>query len=257
MSRLISCITDTSCGTVRVPSEAPLPTCSDTPTVQTASIALGTAQVPTQDLFTDSNVPACQTTGIAGRLSNLCPNLLLSIHVYSLASSSTEAKVTLRESKFTVPSRPFRAPASELELGFERDSSNGPIPQGDGAVTSHQDLHFGGDNIDPNEMFDDSTFAVGRPSDAILDMIQEGLDHINAYLTDLATRSGQPPRQIIDRFLKQHARSNPTNDWNSYSKYCTHYTKQELGRLQKPGEFAVSVDSTPCKGALDGSPYSN
>ncbi|KAI6037228.1 hypothetical protein BKA83DRAFT_16431, partial [Pisolithus microcarpus] len=55
-------------------------------------------------------------------------------------------------------------------------------------------------------------------------MIQEGLDHISAYLTDLATRSGQPPQQIIDRFLKQHARLNPTNDWNRYSKYFTHYT---------------------------------
>ena len=85
-SRLISCITDTSCSTVRVPSEAPLPTCSDTPTIQTAGIALGTVQVPPQDPFIDSNVPACQTTGIAGRLSNLCPNLLsiLTLQIVSL-----------------------------------------------------------------------------------------------------------------------------------------------------------------------------
>ena len=122
---------------------------------------------------------------------------------------------------------------------------------------SPQDLDFSGDNLDPDEMFDDSTFAVGRPSEAILDMIQEGLVHINAYLMDLAARSGQPPQQIIDHFLKQHARSNPTNNWNSYSKYFTHYTEQELARLRKTGEFASSVDSTPCKGILNGLPYSN
>ncbi|KIM56431.1 hypothetical protein SCLCIDRAFT_132760 [Scleroderma citrinum Foug A] len=88
-------------------------------------------------------------------------------------------------------------------------------------------------------------------------MIQEGLDHINAYLTDLAARSGQPPQQIIDRFLKQHARSNPTNNWNSYSKYFTQHTEQELVRLRKTREFAGSVDSTPCKGILNRLPYSN
>ncbi|KIM54151.1 hypothetical protein SCLCIDRAFT_31332 [Scleroderma citrinum Foug A] len=94
-------------------------------------------------------------------------------------------------------------------------------------------------------MFDDSIFTVGRPSEAILDMIQEGLDHINAYLTDLAARSGQPPQQIIDRFLKKHTRLNPTNDWNSYSKYFTQHTEQELVCLWKTGEFAGSIDSTP------------
>ncbi|KIM55792.1 hypothetical protein SCLCIDRAFT_133845, partial [Scleroderma citrinum Foug A] len=51
---------------------------------------------------------------------------------------------------------------------------------------------------------------------------------------------GQPPQQIIDRFLKQHARSNPTNNWNSYSKYFTHYTEQELACLRKTGEFTSS-----------------
>ncbi|KAI5991008.1 hypothetical protein EDD15DRAFT_2119414, partial [Pisolithus albus] len=77
----------------------------------------------------------------------------------------------------------------------------------------------------------------GRPSEAVLDMIQEGLDHITAYLTDLATRSGQPPQQILDRFLKQYSRLNPANDWNRYSKYFSHYTERELERLRKSGSF--------------------
>ncbi|KAI6038136.1 hypothetical protein EDC04DRAFT_2524467, partial [Pisolithus marmoratus] len=94
-----------------------------------------------------------------------------------------------------------------------------------------------------DEMFDACTFTVGRPSEAVLDMIQEGLDHINAYLTDLATRSGQPPQQIIDRFLKQYARSNPTNDWNRYSKYFTHYTARELERLRMSGVSTGSIDT--------------
>jgi len=53
-----------------------LPTRSDAPTVQMASIASGSDQVPPEDLFADGNVPACQTTGIAGKLSNLRSNLL-------------------------------------------------------------------------------------------------------------------------------------------------------------------------------------
>jgi len=173
-----------------------------------------------------------------------------------LVLSSTEA---IQEFKSMAPSRPFTVgPALELgQLGFQCYSSNGPIPQGDGAVMSPQDPHFSGDNIDPDNMFDDGTFVVGRPSEAILDIVQEGLDHINAYLTDLVAHSGQPPQQIIDQFLKQHARSNPTNDWNSYSKYFTQHTEQELARLWNTGEFSGSVDSTPCKGTLNRLPYSN
>jgi len=265
---LISCIIGTTCGTVHVPPETLLPTSINTQTIQAASIAASAVQLPPEDLFTDGNVPACQTTSIAGRLSDLPKSPLqtkshtdTSNCITSLASSLTEAKVTLRESKSTAPSRLFSAglaPALELDqLGFECDSSNGPTPQGDGTLTSLQDLHFNGDNIDPDEMFDDSNFVVGRPSEAILDMIQEGLDHIDAYLTDLVAHSGQPPQQVIDCFLKQHTRSNPTNDWNSYSKYFTHYTEQELARLWKTREFTGSVDSTPCKGTLDKSPYSN
>ena len=173
-----------------------------------------------------------------------------------LVLSSTEA---IQEFKSMAPSRPFTVgPALDLgQLGFQCYSSNGPIPQGDGAVMSPQDLHFSGNNINPDNMFDDGTFVVGRPSEAILDIVQEGLDHINAYLTDLVAHSGQPPQQIIDQFLKQHARSNPTNDWNSYSKYFTQHTEQELAHLWNTGEFAGSVDSTPCKGTLNRLPYSN
>ncbi|KAI5980422.1 hypothetical protein EDC04DRAFT_2918213 [Pisolithus marmoratus] len=79
------------------------------------------------------------------------------------------------------------------------------VPWCNSPVASSQDLHLRDNNIDLDEMFDACTFTVGRPSEAVLDMIQEGLDHINAYLTDLATHSGQPPQQIIDRFLKQYA----------------------------------------------------
>jgi len=140
-------------------------------------------------------------------------------------------------------------PKSLLQTKSHTDTTNHVYS----LASSSQD----GDNIDADEMFDDSTFAVGRPSEAILDVIQEGLDHINAYLMDLARRSGQPPQQIIDRFVKQHARSIPTNDWNSYSKYFTQYTEQELARLRQTGEFAGSVDSTPCKRTLNRLSYSN
>ncbi|KAI6024527.1 hypothetical protein EDC04DRAFT_2900037 [Pisolithus marmoratus] len=72
-------------------------------------------------------------------------------------------------------------------------------------VAAPQDLDLGDNNINLDEMLNKCTFTVGRPLEAVLDMIQEGLDHINVYLTDLATHSGQPPQQIIDCFLKQYA----------------------------------------------------
>ena len=65
----------------------------------------------------------------------------------------------------------------------------------------------------------DSQFTVGRLSDAVLDIVQEGLDHITTYLTNLAVCSGQPPQQLINHFVKQYSRLNSANDWNKYSKY--------------------------------------
>ena len=70
---LISRIKDTSCVIVRVLLEAPSPTHSVTPTVQMAGIPSGTAQVPLEDLFSDGNVPVCQTTSIDGMLCAFLP----------------------------------------------------------------------------------------------------------------------------------------------------------------------------------------
>ncbi|KIM57583.1 hypothetical protein SCLCIDRAFT_28687 [Scleroderma citrinum Foug A] len=138
--------------------------------------------------------------------------------------------------------KPGLAPAAALDqLGFEpmeplflvkssSDSLNHITPSCDGLnsltlqldspATLPQDVHFNDNNLNPDGMFERTLFTVGRPSDAIMDMIQE---HINKYLTDLAACTGQPPQQIIDHFLKQYAWLIPTNDWNRYSKYFTHF----------------------------------
>ncbi|KAI6096152.1 hypothetical protein F5141DRAFT_1067870 [Pisolithus sp. B1] len=130
-------ITETAYGTVQLSFGAPLPTCSNVPTVHTT---LGTFQDLSEALPTGGDTPTIQMTDVAG------------------------------------------------------DS-----------VVSPEELHFSNNSIDPDDIFDGSTFVVGRPLEAILDMIQEGLDHITAYLTDLATHSGQPPQQILDHFIKQYA----------------------------------------------------
>jgi len=110
-------------------------------------------------------------------------------------------------------------------------------------------------DLDENE---DSQFAVGRPSDAVLDIIQEGLDHITTYLTDLTVRSGQPPQQLIDHFIKQYARLNLANDWNKYSKYFALNTQVELDRFRKTGPQVGAIDMK-CKDtvASDTSLYTN
>ncbi|KAI6101377.1 hypothetical protein F5141DRAFT_1066097 [Pisolithus sp. B1] len=168
---------ETAYGTIQLSSGAPLPTCSDIPTVRTT---LGPTQEPLEVLPTGGDTPTIQMTDIAG------------------------------------------------------DS-----------VISPEELHFSNNSINPDDIFDGSTFVVGRPLEAILDMIQEGLDHITAYLTDLATCSGQPPQQIFDCFLKQYARLNPANNWNRYSKFFSHYTECELECRWKSGSFTGSIESTP------------
>jgi len=171
------------------------------------------------------------------------------------------------------PTKPRNAPATALDqLGFKpmeplflakssTDNlnrftpspvgSNRPTLRPDSPAASPQDVHFNDIDLHPDEMFKGTHFTVGRPSDAIKDMIQEGLDHINEYLTDLAAHTGQPPQQIIDRFLKQYARSSPTNDWNRYAKYFTYFQQRELECLRKSGEFSGTIEGTPCKCALN------
>ena len=90
---------------------------------------------------------------------------------------------------------------------------------------------------------EDRQFVVGRPSDTMLTMIQEGLDHITTYLTDLVAHSGQPPQQLIDRFVKQYTGLNSENDWNKYSKYYTQKTQAEVDRLrQNTGVQSDTID---------------
>ncbi|KIM50512.1 hypothetical protein SCLCIDRAFT_34211 [Scleroderma citrinum Foug A] len=74
---------------------------------------------------------------------------------------------------------------------------------------------------------EDNQFTIGRLSDAILDIVQEGLDHITTYLTDLV----------------QYMRLNSANDWNKYSKYFAQNTQAELNRFRKTGAQAGSVDT--------------
>ncbi|KAI5988603.1 hypothetical protein EDD15DRAFT_2520309 [Pisolithus albus] len=138
----------------------------------------------------------------------------------------------------------LQVPSVALPTGGDTSTLQMTDVAGD-SVVSPEELRFCDNSINPDDIFDGSTFVVGRPSEAVLDMIQEGLDHITAYLTDLATRSGQPPQQILDRFLKQYSRLNPANDWNRYSKYFSHYTERELERLRKSGSFTGAVDGTP------------
>lgn len=114
-----------------------------------------------------------------------------------------------------------------------------------------QESHFDDNNLNLDEVAKGNNFTVGRPSEATLDTIQEGLDYIGTYLADLAARTGQPPQQIIDCFLKQYAWLIPANNWNRYAKYFAHYMEQELERLQKTGEFTGTIDGTPCKCMLN------
>ena len=97
---------------------------------------------------------------------------------------------------------------------------------------------------------EDHPFVVGRPSDAMLTMIQEGLDHITTYLTDLAARSGQPPQQLIDRFVRQYTGLNSENDWNKYSKYYTQNTQAEVDRLRRNAGAQCDTIDPKCTGTI-------
>ncbi|KAI6098480.1 hypothetical protein F5141DRAFT_1219554 [Pisolithus sp. B1] len=125
---------------------------------------------------------------------------------YGTVQLSSGAPLPTRSDVPTVhtTSGPTQEPSEALPTGGDTPTIQMTDIAGD-SVISPEELHFGNNSINPDDIFDRSTFMVGRPSEAVLDMIQEGLDHITAYLTDLATHSGQPPQQILDCFLKQYA----------------------------------------------------
>ncbi|KIM56686.1 hypothetical protein SCLCIDRAFT_29355 [Scleroderma citrinum Foug A] len=153
--------------------------------------------------------------------------------------SDNEADVILLgQSKYTPSSRAANpgAPSAALDaLDFELAQAAQPLEAF--ALPPSEDSPV---DLDESE---DNQFAIGRPSDAILDIVQEGLDHITTYLTDLVVRSGQPPQQLIDRFVKQYTHLNSANDWNKYSKYFAQNTQAELNRFWKTGAQAGSVDT--------------
>jgi len=103
------------------------------------------------------------------------------------------------------------------------------------------------DHDDLDRIFGSNMFIVGRPSEAVLDIVEEGLDQIAASLTDLAARSGQPPQQLMDRFIKQYTHLNSANDWNKYGKFYAQNTEAELECLCKSGEDTVVIGSPGCK----------
>ena len=115
------------------------------------------------------------------------------------------------------------------------------------AATPLVELLLGKDHDDLDWMFNDNTFIVGRPSEAVLDIVEEGLDQIAASLTDLAAHSGQPPQQLMDRFIRQYAHLNSANNWNKYGKFYVQNMEAELEHPRKSGEDSIMIGSPGCK----------
>ena len=86
-------------------------------------------------------------------------------------------------------------------------------------------------------------FVVGRVSDSVLTMLNEGFDEINEMFSKLAARVRMPFHQVSDRYIRQHSHSHGGNIWNLYSKYFTENTEQELARLPK-GEHVMGTPTT-------------
>ena len=173
----------------------------------------------------------------------------------SLSTLGTVAESAL----LSLPIKPGLAPAATsdklglkpldfpLQTRLDTMNPNCITPPQDSLPAFPQELHFSDYIPELDETCDGIAFAVGRPSQATLDMIQEGLDRIHADLADLAACSKQPPQQIVDRFVKQYGRLNPSNDWNQYQKYYRHFTEQEVDRLRKSGTFSGKIDDTARK----------
>ncbi|KAI6122918.1 hypothetical protein EDD16DRAFT_1704842 [Pisolithus croceorrhizus] len=128
----------------------------------------------------------------------------------------------------------FQEPSEALPTGGDTQTTQMTNIAGD-SVISPEELHFSNSSINPDDTFDGSTFVVGRLSDAVLDMIQEGLDHITAYLTVLATHILDNP---LSRFLITSS-SNPDSIPQMTGIEC------KLEPLWKSGSFTGSIESTP------------
>jgi hypothetical protein len=113
------------------------------------------------------------------------------------------------------------------------------------AVTS---LIFAGNSLDNGE--DDqvpsnmpASFIVGRTSEVVLDILDEGFQCLHDEISEISIQSGLPPQQVIDHFIRNYARSNSGNHWNEYQTYFAQHMQGELTRLYGP---EATVTGTPC-----------
>jgi hypothetical protein len=107
---------------------------------------------------------------------------------------------------------------------------------------------FAGDSLDNGE--DDqvpsnmpASFIVGRTSEAVLDILDEGFQRLHDEISEISIQSSLPPQQVIDRFIRNYARSNGGNHWNEYQTYFAQHMQGELTRLYGP---EATVTGTPC-----------
>lgn len=102
------------------------------------------------------------------------------------------------------------------------------------AVTSSS---FDGDSLDngedqasgPSDV--PASFIVGRISEVVLDILDEGFQCLHDEISKISIQSGLPPQQVIDCFIKNYTRSNGSNHWNNYQIYFAQHMQSELARL--------------------------
>ena len=113
------------------------------------------------------------------------------------------------------------------------------------AVTSSifvgDSLDNGEDNQAPSNV--PASFVVGRTSEVVLDILDEGFQRLHDEISEISIQSGLPPQQVVDRFIKNYARSNGSNHWNEYQTYFAQHMQCELARLYGP---EATVAGTPC-----------
>ncbi|KIM60943.1 hypothetical protein SCLCIDRAFT_26272 [Scleroderma citrinum Foug A] len=212
----------------------------EAPADVTASLSVPDTEVPTLGKVQTKPPPSLKP-GLAptSALDQLDLELIEFLSVASAPASPTSRAVASLEPMESLLQGKASTDSSK-HIALSHDGSNGLTPQCDN-LTLPQESHFDDNNLNLDEVAEGNNFTVGRPSEATLDTIQEGLDYIGTYLADLAARTGQPPQQIIDHFLKQYAWLIPANDWNQYAKYFAHY----MEHLRKTGEFTGTIDGTP------------
>ena len=126
------------------------------------------------------------------------------------------------------------------------DAVNNAVAVTSSIILTGDSLDNGEDDQEPSNM--PSSFIVGRTSEVVLDILDEGFQRLHDEISEISIQSSLPLQQVTDCFIRNYAWLNGGNHWNEYQIYFAQHMQVELTRLYRPN---ATVTGTPCDSFFD------